>query len=597
MFADFTRCTLMPIWDRPRHCRNVLMLLTTNTSILVAHRHFFAMSLSSPALLPKATTPLRLLATRPPTSRYNHDRQKCPHQRTFTTASSSQQHRPRTQCYQRSNHERIRTRAFHSSPIHAIKDPYNALGVGKSATSSEIKKAYYGLAKKYHPDTNKDPKAKEKFAEAQSAYEILSDEKKKGMYDQYGSAAFDANGNTGGDPGFSGAGPGGMGGNPFGGGGNPFAGFGGGAGGAQGGFGAEFNFEDLFSAFGGGGARRGRGRGTPFQEEVLQGESIEVQTNISFMDAAKGVQKEIVITPLVKCKTCSGSGMKKGVSRSACKSCDGTGQRVHFMQGGFQMASTCGTCGGTGQQVPKGSECGTCRGNGATRERRTVTVDIPGGVEDGMRLRVMGEGDHPATGQAANPNARTEKGDLYVFIRVASDPKFQRAGSDVLYTASIPLTTAVLGGEITIPTLDGDVKVKVATGTGTGDKITMGGMGMKKLNSRRDAKGDLRVEFKVQMPKYLSVNQRTILEMLADEMGDKTAKRIMNLNNMNQDSSKKTTSSSSTESKADSHKDEGVLKNFWHKISGQHDDLEKPESGSEKTKDEEPKKKASGSGS
>lgn len=556
------------------------------------------MSLSSPALLPKATTPLRILAARPPsttTSRYDHRRQKCPHQRTFTTASSSssQHRRPRTQCYNSSNHQRIRS--FHVSPIRAIKDPYNALGVNKSAPASEIKKAYYGLAKKYHPDTNKDPKAKEKFAEAQSAYEILSDEKKKGMYDQYGSAAFDANGNTGGDPGFSGAGPGGMGGNPFAGGGNPFAGFGGGA---QGGFGAEFNFEDLFSAFGGGGARRGRSRGSPFQEEVMVGESIEVQTNISFMDAAKGVQKEIVITPLVKCKTCSGSGMKKGTTRGTCKTCDGTGSRVHFMQGGFQMASTCGTCGGTGQQVPKGSECGTCRGNGATRERKTVTVDIPGGVEDGMRLRVMGEGDHPATGQAANPNARTEKGDLYVFIRVAPDSKFSRSGSDVLYTASIPLTTAVLGGEITVPTLDGDVKVKVATGTGTGDKITMGGMGMKKLNSRREAKGDLRIEFKVQMPKYLSVNQRTILEMLADEMGDNSAKRIMNLNNLKYDPSKKAQRSSSADSKADSHKDEGVFKNLWHKISGQHENLDKSESGSEKSKeDEDAKKKSSGSGS
>ncbi|KAI5366037.1 putative Heat shock protein DnaJ, cysteine-rich [Septoria linicola] len=560
------------------------------------------MSLASPALLPKAaTTPLRILATSRPsaTNRY-HDRPSCPHHaRTFTSA----QHRPRSQQIHKraSNHNRIRS--FHSSPSYAIKDPYNALGVNKSASSSEIKKAYYGLAKKYHPDTNKDPKAKEKFAEAQTAYEILSDGKKKEMYDQYGSAAFDANGNTGGDPGFNPGPGGGMGGNPFGGGmgGNPFGGFGGGA---QGGFGggAEFNFEDLFSAFGGGGARRGRSRGGgSFQEEVMVGENVEVQTNISFMDAAKGVQKDIVITPLVKCKTCTGSGLKKGTTRSACKTCDGTGTRVHFMQGGFQMASTCGTCGGTGQQVPKGSECGTCRGNGATREKRTVTVDIPGGVEDGMRLRVMGEGDHPATGQATNPNARAQQGDLYVFIRVAPDTKFQRNGSDVLYTASIPLTTATLGGEITVPTLDGDVKVKIATGTGTGDKITMPGMGMKKLNSRQGTKGDLRVEFKVQMPKYLSVNQRTILEMLADEMGDNSAKRIMNLKGMNSDPTKKVdaTKSSTTDSSAASHKDEGFLKHLWHNISGQHDNLDK--SGEEKakdpSKDEKPRKKASGPGS
>lgn len=488
----------------------------------------------------------------------------------------------------RTNHDRIQQkRAFHASPTSfAMKDPYGALGVGKSASSGEIKKAYYGLAKKYHPDTNKDPKAKEKFAEAQSAYEILSDSKKKEMYDQYGAAAFDQGGGF--DP-SGGAGPGGPGM-----GGNPFAGFGGFGGGAQGGFGAEFSFEDLFSAFGGSGARRGR-RGGPFQEEVIVGENIEVQTNISFMDAAKGVQKDIVITPQVQCKTCKGSGMKAGASKSECSTCKGTGTRVHFMQGGFQMASTCGTCGGTGQQVPRGSECGKCRGNGAVRERKTVTVDIPGGVEDGMRLRVVDEGDYPATGTAANPNARTQKGDLYVFIRVAPDSKFSRNGSDILYTASIPLTTAILGGEISVPTLDGEVKVKVATGTGTGDKITMSGMGMRKLSSRRGSNGDLRVEFRVQMPKYLSVNQRTIVEMLADEMGDKSAKRIMNLNNLKHDPSKK--SSGSSPGSKDDHKDEGFLKNLWHNISGQHDNIQDGKQTKNNEKQHDEPKKASGSGS
>ena len=193
------------------------------------------------------------------------------------------------------------------------------------------------------------------------------------------------------------------------------------------------------------------------------------------------------------------------------------------------MASTCETCGGQGVVIPKGGECNTCKGNGVVKERKTVTVDIPGGVEDGMRLRVNGEGDAPPTGTAANPQARSSRGDLYVFIRVAPDSKFSRQGSDVLYTAAIPLTTAVLGGEVTVPTLDGEVKVKVATGTGTGDKITLSGMGMRRLGGRRKEAGDLRVEFKISMPKYLSSNQRTILEMLADEMNDKTAKRIMNV--------------------------------------------------------------------
>ena len=336
-------------------------------------------------------------------------------------------------------------------------------------------------------------------------------------------------------------------------------------------------------------------------QEILVGEDIEVQTNISFMDAAKGVTKEVLITPLVQCGTCSGSGLKKGVSRSECKSCNGTGTRVHFMQGGaFQMASTCTTCNGSGVTTPRGGECGTCGGDGAVRKRQTIQIEIPAGVDDGMRLRVTGEGDYPPTGQAVDPqNARTQRGDLHVFIRVAPDPKFVRSGSDILYTASIPFTTAILGGEITVPTLDGDFRVKVPTGTGTGEKITLGGMGMKKLGSRRDARGDLRVEFKVAMPKYLSVNQRTILEMLADEMNDKTAKRVTNLGQYNKEadttggkkSGKDGNDAEERTRKAleDQHKNEGFLKNAWHSITGQHDNIKKDDDG-------EQKKGASGSG-
>ena len=562
------------------------------------------MSLSSPALLPKAAAPLRALAaTRPACPVYDDRSKRRATHRRFHIASQQCLLRSTDTSHSRTNHERIAQtrRAFHSSPTRqATKDPYKALGLGSNASSADIKKAYYGLAKKYHPDTNKDPKAKELFGDAQSAYELLSDSQKKAAWDQYGAAAFDQG--AGFNPGGAG-GPGGPGGNPFAGA-QGFGGFGG-AGGA-GGFGADFNFEDLFSAFGGTGARRGRRGASPFQEEIMVGENIEVQTNISFMDAAKGVQKDILITPLVQCKTCSGNGLKKGMSRSQCKSCDGTGTRVHFMQGGFQMASTCNACGGTGATIPRGGECGNCKGNGAVRERKTVTVDIPGGVEDGMRLRVMGEGDYPPTGQAANPKARTDKGDLYVFIRIAPDSKFSRSGSDILYTASIPLTTALLGGEIPVPTLDGDVKVRVATGTGTGDKITLSGMGMKKLSSRRGNNGDLRVEFKVAMPKYLSVNQRTIIEMLADEMGDRNAKRVMNLNqwkNAAPDQPETQADAAKGDSTPSDHKNEGFLKNMWHNITGQHDEQQQqsPPQQSDQTppsaKSEDEPKKASGSGS
>ncbi|KAH7035440.1 uncharacterized protein B0I36DRAFT_92645 [Microdochium trichocladiopsis] len=487
--------------------------------------------MNSPAIFTKAALPSRVLS---PAHIYRRQRLRdhlrkrpTPSQASISTiskrpvpASPDAAHRSRLQPKQ----------TFHAtSASYAIKDPYKALGVSKSATPAEIKKAYYGLAKKYHPDTNKDPSAKDKFGEAQSAYEILSDPKKREQYDQFGGAAFDANG-----------GPAPSGGNPFAGGGNPFHGFGGQAGGfgGQGGFGANFNFDDLFSAFtggrggpfGGAGGGGGRGGRNPFEQEIMVGDNIDVQTSISFMEAAKGTSKTINIYPLVQCGTCAGSGLKPGTKRSECKQCGGSGAQVHFMTGGFQAASTCSACRGTGQAAPRGSECKTCAGDGVVRERKTINIDIPAGIEDGMRLRLDGEGDAPKTGQSGNPDVRAARGDLYIFVKVASDPKFKRAGSDILHTANIPLTTALLGGEVTIPTLDGEVKVKVGTGTNTGDKMTLVGMGMKKVGSRRGATGDLKVEFRVAMPKYLSANQRTIVEMLADEMGDKTAKRIMNVN-------------------------------------------------------------------
>ncbi|KAI6245003.1 hypothetical protein HI914_07118 [Erysiphe necator] len=445
-------------------------------------------------------------------------------------------------------------RLFHaSSNLSATKDPYIVLGVSKGASASEIKKAYYGLAKKYHPDTSKEANAKDKFAEAQSAYELLCDPQKKAAWDQFGAAAFD-----------QGSGPGGpdMGGGPFGGG--PFSG------GSTSGFNASFNgaefsgginFDDLFRTFTGGGSfgRKQRGSRNPFQQdEILVGDSIEVRMSISFLEAAKGTSKKITINPLATCKTCSGSGLKSGSQRSKCKSCDGTGTRVHFVSGGFQMASTCQTCGGQGITIPKGGECRTCSGAGATRQRKSIDIDIPAGVEDGMRLRIDGEGDAPMTGTASNSNLRSLPGDLYVLVSVAPDSKFKRAGADVLYTAKIPLTTALLGGEIYVPTLSGEVKVKVATGTSTGDKINLTGYGMKKIDERRGSYGDLKVEFKVDIPKYLSANQRSIIEILADEFGDKTARRIMNVGK-----------STSPDSENGGSKKDGFLKSVWQKLTDQ----------------------------
>ncbi|CAG7924977.1 unnamed protein product [Penicillium olsonii] len=478
--------------------------------------------------------------------------------RTYHAASASPARRLREGASKRKDSLVMSARTFHTtSPLSAVADPYKVLGVDKKASAGDIKKAYYGLAKKYHPDTNKDAQAKDKFAEAQTAYELLSDKTKRENYDKYGSAAFDQNGGF--DPS--------AGGNPFSGAGG-FHGFGGGFGGGGfgGGFSGDINFEDLFGAFTGGARRGPRGRRNPFQEQILVGEDIEVQTNISFMEAAKGTTQEVVITPLTKCGTCKGDGLKSGAKRSQCRQCNGTGTRVHLMQGGFQVAATCDACGGAGMSVPRGSECSPCNGNGVTRERKTIKVDIPGGVEDGMRLRVTGEGDNPPTGAAVPPGSRTQPGDLYVSIRVAPDHRFNRSGSDVLYTATIPLTTAILGGEVTIPTLDAEVKVKVSTGTGTGDKITLSGMGMKKLGGRIRGvpNGDLKVEFKVAMPKYLTGNQRTILEVLADEMNDKTAKRTMNF------------SKDSPSGVDEANKNEGFLKSVWHRLTEKNSESSKP---------------------
>ncbi|KAF3922789.1 hypothetical protein AA313_de0205208 [Arthrobotrys entomopaga] len=336
------------------------------------------------------------------------------------------------------------------------------------------------MAKKYHPDANKDPKAKEQFVDIQQAYDILSDPQKKEQYDQFGAAGFDPSGSGGFNP--DGAHP-----------------FGGGFGFGSGGFSSGFTVEDLFSMFGGAG---GGGKRRAAQVEEAFGDNIDVQTTISFMEAANGTTKTINITPLVTCHTCSGSGLKAGAQRTSCNKCQGTGTRVHFHQGGFQMASTCGTCSGSGIVIPKGSDCATCSGVGVLRDRKSVRVDIPAGVDDGMRLKVDSEGDAPVVQPGSSPKIRLHRGDLYVHIKVQAHPNFSRSGADVLYTATIPMTTAVLGGKIKIPTLKGDVELNIPSGTTTGDRITISGKGMSKLTSRKGAYGDLRVEFRVSLPKY-----------------------------------------------------------------------------------------------
>ncbi|KAI0076283.1 DnaJ protein [Panus rudis PR-1116 ss-1] len=392
-------------------------------------------------------------------------------------------------------------RAFHaSSPSLASRDPYEVLGVKKDASPAEIKKTYFSLARKYHPDTNPDKSAKEKFVEIQEAYDILKDEKKRAAYDKYGSAAqqpgFDADayermrqsfGGGGGSGGF----------------GSAFANFAS-AFGSRGG--PNSLFEELFSTVGGSG-RHGFG-------EMLHGDNIETTIGISFMEACKGTSRSVTITPIATCGTCSGSGLKPGAKRSTCTSCNGTGTRTFALDNGFQMASTCQTCHGTGSVVPRGSRCGDCAGMGQVRVKKTVKVDIPPGVEDGMAIRVPNAGDAPLSSSG-------QPGDLIVRVNVSSSKLFRRQGNNLIHEARIPLHIALLGGRVRVPTLDGEVDVRVPSGTQQGEQMVLKGRGVPSVFG--GDKGDLFVNFYVQLPRSLTPRQRELLQQYADDVEGKAA--------------------------------------------------------------------------
>ncbi|KAK9449042.1 uncharacterized protein V1518DRAFT_417013 [Limtongia smithiae] len=424
----------------------------------------------------------------------------------FVTVSSGNNSRARN-----TSSSTTATRGFHSTAVtlDGKTDPYGSLGIGKSASAGEIKKAYYALAKKYHPDVNKDEGAEKRFHDIQAAYEILSDKDKKAAFDAYGSAAFDESGG-GGAPG---------GGGQY----NPYSNFGGfGFGGA--GFGSKggFNMEDLFNAFAGAGAAGGAGRssrGSTVQE--YRGNDIEVVLRIPFMDAAKGASKDIHYNPDIVCQTCSGSGLKPGKKNPTCPSCRGTGTQIHMTDGGFSIGTTCAKCDGTGVYIDKNSACGTCNGQGVTKAQRTTTVDIPAGIEDGMRLRVVGEGDAPPV--KASKNVRVHRGDLYVRVKVQPHPSFTRNGPNLSYTAEIPMTTAALGGRVRVPTLDGEADLTVPPATQSGTTVTMTGMGMPVVQRR--SVGDLRVTFKVNTLRPTTAEQTRLLEQLADSFNDTNARR------------------------------------------------------------------------
>jgi len=359
------------------------------------------------------------------------------------------------------------------------RDFYDVLGVARSASIDEIKKAYRSLALKYHPDRNPDDKedAELKFKEASEAYRILADAEKRRQYDQFGPAAF-----NGGGAGFGGF--------DF----------------AAGGFGGASMFEDvlgdLFGDFFGSGRRRGRTRAT-------RGDDLRYDLELDFQEAINGAEKRITVPRTVACAPCSGSGAKAGTSPETCPACQGQGQ-VRFQQGLFQISKSCGQCNGEGRIVR--TPCPSCRGVGTVRDKREIKVRVPAGVEDGSRLKLRGEGE---AGMNGGPT-----GDLYVVLQVAPHPIFHRDGSQILCEIPISMAQAALGAEIEVPTLDGVVKIDVAAGTQTGKLIPLRGKGVKDLRSGR--RGDQIVRVLVETPTHLSKQQKKLLKEF-DEAGSQAS--------------------------------------------------------------------------
>lgn len=357
------------------------------------------------------------------------------------------------------------------------RDYYEVLGVDRNASAEEIKKAYRKLAIKYHPDKNPGNKeAEEKFKEAAEAYSVLSDADKKAKYDQFGHAGVDGAG-----PDFSG----GFGnlndilndlfGGAFGGGFGGFSGFGGGFGGGQ---------------------RR---------ERVYRGRDIRVRVKLTLEEIAHGVEKEISIEKNVPCKDCGGRGARNSSDIKTCPGCNGTGQVqrvVNSFLGQTVTYSTCQQCGGEGKIIS--NPCSTCHGTGLVRQRETIKVKIPAGVEAGMQMTVQGEG-HAAKNNGIN-------GDLLVVIEEQEHPELRREGSNLFYTKVVSIMDAVLGCEVEIPCLDGKYKVKVEPGTQSGTVVRLRGKGLPSVNSY--GTGDLYVKIAVWIPKKLSREEKALFESI-----------------------------------------------------------------------------------
>ncbi|QOR65587.1 molecular chaperone DnaJ [Cytobacillus suaedae] len=350
------------------------------------------------------------------------------------------------------------------------RDYYEVLGVSKSASKDEIKKAYRKLSKQYHPDINKAEDAAEKFKEVKEAYEVLSDDQKRSHYDQFGHT----------DPN------------------QGFGGFGGGD------FGGGFGFEDIFSSIFGGGGRR-RDPNAP-----RQGADLQYTMTLKFEDAVFGKETDIEIPREETCDTCDGSGAKPGTKASTCSHCNGSGQlnvEQNTPFGRIVNRRVCNHCNGTGKSIPH--KCSTCGGSGKVKKRKKIHIKIPAGVDDGQQLRVAGQGEPGVNGGPP--------GDLYVVFQVRGHEFFERDGDDIYCEMPLTFAQAALGDEVEVPTLHGKVKLKIPAGTQTGTKFRLRGKGVQ--NVRGYGQGDQHIQIRVITPTKLTEKQKQLLREFSDLSG------------------------------------------------------------------------------
>ncbi len=363
----------------------------------------------------------------------------------------------------------------------AKRDYYDIVGVARGASPDDIKKAYRQKAKEFHPDRNADnPDAEARFKEANEAYEVLKDADKKAAYDRFGHAAFEG-GMGGGRPG---GGPGAAG---------------------QADFASAFSdvFDDLIGDFMGGGGGRGGAR-----QRAARGSDLRYNLRISLEDAYRGLQKTINVPSAVACGACNGTGAEGGSEPVTCPTCSGMG-KVRAQQGFFTVERTCPTCSGLGQIIK--NPCGACRGTGRVEKDRALSVNIPAGVETGTRIRLAGEGE---AGMRGGPT-----GDLYIFIDVADHALFQRDGVNLFCRVPVSMTTAALGGDVEVPTIDGGrARVKVPAGSQSGRQMRLRSKGMPPL--RGGGTGDMFIEMAVETPVNLTARQKELLRQFEAESGD-----------------------------------------------------------------------------